>query len=194
MVSFNKALAGTLTSTFISNAVGLPSSQYPTNTIFAYHPQLNYDSAQLANNILQYAVIGFAPCRKFIISWEAINVAGAACSGKTAFFQIILHESNVIDLQMAYLSKCGTPATRLFGIQDGSGSNAFSVPGFNTGSDSVLGKAWRFYPDVVDNLSHLAILSDNGIAIDSVIPTIQGTQFLAQFNKVLLQYPPSQQL
>lgn len=91
---------------------------------------------------IRYAILGEAPCRKFILSFEAMPLT--ACSPGVLTSQVILYETtNIVEIHIDQFSGC-IPA--IVGIQ-GSSNNGMAPAGFDMGEFDIAELAWRFSPN-----------------------------------------------
>ena len=161
IISFNTSLANA-DSPYL--AATIPNGQMPTSAIFgAFHDLTNDtnvfgctdDPATPENECgeIKTYVIGTAPQRSFVISYENLNHFNCETSRSTT--QIVLYEtSNVIEVYVAEKPiNCETDAAAayrknaLIGIQNIDGSIATTPSDRNTSIWSTTNEAWRFTPN-----------------------------------------------
>jgi len=100
---------------------------------------------------ITYATYGTAPCRQFVISYDAVDLflPGSFCDGNTTTSQIVLYEStNVIDIYVANRQPCSdwNDGLAVVGIENASGSTFYCPPGENGTTFSATNEGWRFTP------------------------------------------------
>jgi gliding motility-associated-like protein len=147
------------------SAGSLPNGSMPTNAIYgAFHDLTNDNNVfgctddpntgvNECGEIKTY-IIGTAPQRAFVISYENINHFN--CENVRSTLQIVLYEvSNVIEvyIQDKPINCEADPnhfrKNALIGIQNQDGSIANTPPGRNTSVWSTSNEAWQFLPNGV---------------------------------------------
>lgn len=127
-ISFNAANANTSSpATILSGVPGGDPQLF--NSIMGVYT----DWSAVAANPIDYATIGSAPNRRFIVNYCSIS-SGAACFNAKGSFQIILYEtSNNIDIHIGNKPACASVnnGSGIEGVQDGSGGDAVVVSGRN---------------------------------------------------------------
>lgn len=150
-VSFDPAQFGGFSNFAVSQHI--PSSSAPNNAIFFTWCDLNPGAGGQVN----YGINGTAPNRVFIVEYD--QVALFACNQNLYTGQLHLYEgSNNIDVHITAKPLCNTSgglsSYAIEGIQNQSGTEAFTVPGRNnTGVWQAFNDAWRFDPDTVSQPS-----------------------------------------
>jgi hypothetical protein len=123
----------------------IPSTSFPIkNSILGcYHDLYNN------NNTIFYTTIGYAPYRKFVVSYidnfHFINL----CDTPKSSFQIVLHESfNIIDVQLINKQSCNewNNGSAICGLINIDGGQAITPPNRNTGNWTAFEEGWRFTP------------------------------------------------
>jgi gliding motility-associated-like protein len=110
------------------------------------HPQPNTGCS------ITWQVYGTSPCRAFVASWDSLPYfnTNSVCSLSRATAQAVLYENtNIIDLNIKYRQYCSSGTTNLTatqGIQNQSGTAAYTVPGHNASVWTDSTKTWRFTP------------------------------------------------
>ena len=129
------------------NTAGWPPLPYSStgvnNAIFCPYQ----DILPQAGSLINYSTEGVAPCRKFIISW--INIPMYACNNLLATQQIVLHEGSYrIDINVGNKPLCASwnMGNAYMGLQDPSGTIAYTVPGCNGGQWTMSNQSWSFIP------------------------------------------------
>ncbi|CAN5896134.1 hypothetical protein BH11BAC7_BH11BAC7_19510 [soil metagenome] len=111
----------------------IPSNQNPMNAIMApFHDvDPSVSTPTLATDI-NWKVVGTAPCREFIVSWN--DIAMFQCNSIIATSQMVLHETtNIIDIYIKDKPVCTAwnGAAAIEGIQNATGTLAYVAPGRN---------------------------------------------------------------
>lgn len=153
-------------------------------------PALPYSNAQVNNAIfcpyhdidpsvggtITYSVEGVAPCRKFIVTWNAIPMYD--CFNQTATQQIVLTEGAYrIDMNIIDKPVCPTwlNGAAYMGIQNAIGTAAFTPPGYNGGQWTANNESWSFIPIGKQNLDADTSNLQNGIYwVDSATNVVIG--------------------
>ena len=116
----------------------IPNGNMPLNSIMAIYSDLNPSTC---GNV-RYATYGVAPCREFVVSFNA--VCQFSCTSNQVSAEIVLYEgSNVIEVYLGSRPSCSWGSAAV-GIQNSSGNSGVSPAGFNTGNWSANSEAWRF--------------------------------------------------
>jgi len=149
LLSFNMAYAGG-TCPWEITAPGIPyngtnsyGEQFPRNAIFGvYH---DIDPSECGN--ARYAIVGSAPCRMFVVSFN--NVCHYDCTNLRSSSMIVIYETtNVIEVYVESKPTCNSwnNGLAVLGIQNASGTVAYTAPGRNVGNWSAGFESWRFTP------------------------------------------------
>ncbi len=160
VISFNTNLA--LTDSPYSPGT-LPNASMPTDAIYgAFHDLTNDNNVfgctdnpstgiNECGEIKTY-VVGTAPQRSFVISYEGINHFN--CDNVRSTFQIVLYEgSNIIETYIedkpinCELNPTHFRKNALVGIQNQNGTISNTPIGRNSGVWSTNNEAWQFLPD-----------------------------------------------
>lgn len=117
----------------------------PAGNIFGpYH-----DIDPSVSGQVNYHILGTAPCRIFVVTFDAI--AHFSCTNLNSTHMIVLYETtNAIDVYIENKASCTTwnSGNTLVGIQDMAGTTGLAAPGRNTGVWTVTTpEGWRFLPD-----------------------------------------------
>ncbi|MFN8291530.1 MAG: gliding motility-associated C-terminal domain-containing protein [Chitinophagaceae bacterium] len=126
------------------------STYYPPASIMgAYHdifPVLNPGGQRR----IEYAIIGSAPCRKFVVSYYLVPLYGSTvCNGRMCTQQIVLHESTgIIDVHLGDKPVCNVwnEGLAILGLQNWNRDAAVWAPGKNCTVWSETGTSYRFTP------------------------------------------------
>lgn len=103
----------------------------------------------LGGNISWY-LIGSAPCRIFVVSFN--NIPHFSCTSINSTHMIVLYETtNVIDVYVQEKQTCTSwnGGNAIIGIQNPAGTAGLAAPGRNTAPDWTVTspEAWRFTPN-----------------------------------------------
>lgn len=129
----------------------MPTTAMYTNSIMGpYH-----DIDPSLGGQCRYQIIGNAPCRIFIISYDNIPMYDSeflgSCNGiDNATHQIALYETtNAIEVYMQRKEDCTgwNNGLATLGIQNSTGTVAYTAPGKNNSVWSATNEAWRFTPN-----------------------------------------------
>lgn len=129
-----------------------PGGIYNNSINGAYHDM--DPSIPLGGNDINYAVLGSAPCRTFVINWY--DVPHFQCNTIFTTQQIVLYETtNVIEVYILDKPTCFSwnSGNAVIGIQDATGTNGLAAPARNTGPWTASNEAWRFTPDGPPNFA-----------------------------------------
>lgn len=100
---------------------------------------------------IKYAVYGTAPCRQFVVSWNAVPLFNTGiCPGMSSTQQLVLYESsNVIDINIANRVSCTAwnNGYAVTGIENPAGTSFVTAPGENGTTFTATNQAWRFTPN-----------------------------------------------
>ncbi|HEX4886439.1 MAG TPA: hypothetical protein VFV37_00195, partial [Luteibaculaceae bacterium] len=97
---------------------------------------------------ISYSIIGSAPCRTFVVSFN--NVPHYSCNNLTTTQQIVLYETtNVIEIYIRQKPSCPgwEDGNACVGIQNNNGTQGIAPPGRNTSAWTANNEAWRFTPN-----------------------------------------------
>lgn len=153
ILSFDNTItAGSFCEWDITGLGSLPSPGLYTNSIMGpYH-----DIDPSLGGSLRYQISGSAPCRIFIISYESVPLYNSDdftsnCSNTSPqTHQIVLYETtNAIEIYIGNKQACTdwNDGLAIEGIQDATGTVAFTVPGRNSAVWNAQNDAWRFTPN-----------------------------------------------
>ncbi len=158
--SYNKIVIGT-NGNICFNAVALANA-YDPYSISGPLPGSNctatenaimgvWNDTYVGGGNIKYATYGTAPCRQFVISWNAVDLflPGTYCDGNTTTSQIVLYESsNFIDINIGRRAPCAAwnSGYSVCGIENNAGSVFYCPPGENGTTYSATNLSWRFTP------------------------------------------------
>ncbi|MBS1687057.1 MAG: hypothetical protein JSS76_20135, partial [Bacteroidetes bacterium] len=157
LISFNTAYAGTYCPWPLTAGTTLPTTSYPLNSIMG--PYQDIDPS--CGGTIKYQIIGSYPCRIFVISYYNVPMYAQGCffPGRTqcaplsATSQIALYETtNAIEIYIGTKQSCPNSSSgwndglAIEGIQDATGSLAYTVPGRNNTVWNATNDAYRFTP------------------------------------------------
>ena len=115
---------------------GVGSGNLPSPAIWAPFGYVSNNGGEI-----RYSTVGEAPCRQFILSFEAMPLT--ACSPGVLTSQVILYETtNIVEIHIDQFSGC-IPA--IVGIQGGTG-DGIAPDGYDAGEFDISQMAWRFSP------------------------------------------------
>lgn len=129
---------------------------------------------------VNYHILGTAPCRIFVVTFDAI--AHFSCTTLNSTHMIVLYETtNAIDVYVQDKANCPTwnSGNTVIGIQDATGLQGLAAPGRNTGVWTVTTpEGWRFLPDGAP--IYTVEWFENGVSLGTtdtinVCPTVQTT-------------------
>lgn len=152
IISFDTTLAGQYCQWNITTGGSLPNSAIYTNSImFPYH-----DVDPSLGGKIRHQVYGAPPNRKWVLSFDSVKIYDDVflignCVNVPPFTgQLVLHEgTNIIDMYIKNKSAC--PAWNnglaIMGIQNATGTDAYTVPGRNNAVWDATNEGWRFSAD-----------------------------------------------
>ncbi len=146
-ISFDLSLAGSFDDYFLTGPPVVtapdPVNLDMNNTIMGPFHHIHPDIA----GTVSWDVYGVAPCRKMVISWNAVPLW--TCNTLLNTQQIVLHEtSNIIEMNIANKESCmgDLDGLAIQGIQNSTGTTAFTVPGRNSTAWTASNDSWQFKP------------------------------------------------
>lgn len=163
MISFDTYQANQANPANFSEA--LPNQNLPKEGIFG----VLHDMFFLESNgsEINYAVIGTAPYRKFVVNFRNGRISG--CDSEASSSQIVLSEgSNNIEIFVEN-KPLACDLTRfknaVIGINDATGDLGLAAPGRNTGIWSAQNEAWVFTPNADSLTPDIIWYDSNNIII-----------------------------
>ncbi len=184
-VSFNTANTGTFNQ-YNFQTVTMPNNN-PTWNNSICGPHSDIDPSDPGASIT-WQLYGTAPCRAMVVSYDSVEYFG--CTGNRTSQQIVLYENtNIIDMNIKYKQLCATNGsnggTAHQGIQDATGSVAFTVPGHNGGQWTDSLSTWRFTPNAApaNSFTYTWFNANTGAVVGtgstiSVAPTTTTTYYV----------------
>ncbi len=145
MISFDTYQANQANPANFSEA--LPNPNLPKEAIFGVFHDMFFSESN--GSEINYAVIGTAPYRKFVVNFRNGRISG--CDSEASSSQIVLSEgSNNIEIFVEN-KPLACDLTRfknaVIGINDATGDLGLAAPGRNTGIWSAQNEAWVFTPN-----------------------------------------------
>ncbi len=130
---------------------GIPSPAQQLNSIMGpYMDIIPGELSPVDSNYVNYATIGTAPNRKFVISYYKVPFYNTGdCPGDNLTSQIVLYEtSNVIDVYIASKTSCSmwNGGLAIEGIQNAAGTVGYPVPGRNNTVWTATNDGYRWKP------------------------------------------------
>lgn len=158
--------------------VAMPSANDPDMLNCIMGPWHDIDPS--VGGQMYYDLIGTAPCRKLVVSWDQVPMF--QCNNLIATQQIVLYETtNVIDIFIQNKPICNTwnAGAAIEGLNDPSGTIGYIVPGRNFPSVwTAANDAYRFSPSGTPNYTFTWLQNGNPIGTNpsiQVCPTITTT-------------------
>lgn len=112
-----------------SITTGIPGNPNVLNSAMGFYADINM---AVAGSIIQYATVGVAPNRKWVVTF--CNCGMFSCTTLKATFQMIFHEgSNDIEYQIQNAPSCPSwnSGRAIQGVQNATGTAATATPGRN---------------------------------------------------------------
>jgi len=101
---------------------------------------------------INYAVLGAAPCRTFVVNFSTVR--HYSCNSLETTQQIVLYETtNAIEVYIKDKPTCTSwnDGNAVIGLQNIDGTKGITPPNRNTGPWSTNNEAWRFTPNGTPN-------------------------------------------
>ena len=149
-ISFNTTGAGSLVNAYDPYSISgpLPGSNCTAteNCIMGV-----WNDTYVGGGNIKYNTYGTAPCRQFVISWNAVDLflPGTYCDGNTTTSQIVLYEStNIIDIYIGRRAPCAAwnGGLAVCGIENNAGTLFYCPTGENGTTFTATNLGWRFSP------------------------------------------------
>jgi len=102
---------------------------------------------------VKWYVVGSAPCRIFVVSYNGLPHFSSSCNGSvfSTFMMVLYETTNVIDVYVNDKGLCSSWNTgnAIIGIQNPAGTAGIAAPGRNTSPDWTVStpEGWRFTPN-----------------------------------------------
>ena len=145
MISFDTYQANQANPANFSEA--LPNQNLPKEAIFGVFHDMFFSESN--GSEINYAVIGTAPYRKFVVNFRNGRISG--CDSEASSSQIVLSEgSNNIEIfveNKPLACDLASVKNAVIGINDATGDLGLAAPGRNTGNWSAQREAWVFTPN-----------------------------------------------
>lgn len=131
------------------------NSTFPDNAIFFMYMDVD---PTLGGNV-QYATLGVAPFRKFVVSFQNMRIFGITCSAQTSSYQLVLYETtNLIEVHVGSKVTCDSNPLLYanyasIGVQNAGATTAFTVPGKHAAIFTMNNQAVRIAPSGAPNYS-----------------------------------------
>lgn len=146
MISFDTYQANQANPANFSAA--LPNQNLPKEAIFGVFHDMFFSESN--GSEINYAVIGTAPYRKFVVNFRNGRISG--CDSEASSSQIVLSEgSNNIEIfveNKPLACDLASVKNAVIGINDATGDLGLAAPGRNTGNWSAQNEAWLFSPNL----------------------------------------------
>ena len=150
LISFDVNLANAYCSySFTASIPSTPTITGPYEN--AIHGAYHDIDPSVAGDI-NYAVLGTAPCRTFVVNFS--NTAHFSCTNLLTTQQIVIYETtNAIEIYIEDKPTCTTwnSGNALIGIQNIGATQGIAPPARNTGPWTATQEAWRFTPSGTSN-------------------------------------------
>ncbi|MCS6935707.1 MAG: gliding motility-associated C-terminal domain-containing protein [Chitinophagales bacterium] len=154
LISFDVTKAGNFCQWNTTTVTGFPDPTFWTthNSIMGVYHDID---PSLGGNI-RYQIIGSAPCRIFVVSWnnvpmyDDIFLVGSCWNVPRATHQIAIYETtNVIEIYIQNKSACTgwNNGLATLGIQNATGTVAYTAPGWNNSVWNAQNVGYRFTPN-----------------------------------------------
>lgn len=155
VLTFNPAYANANCNNNTQQTLPYFNSTFPDNAVFF----MFMDVDPTLGGTVQYATIGVAPFRKFVVSYQNMHIFGITCSAQTSSYQVVLFETtNIIEVHVGSKAICDASLTlysnyATMGVQNAGATAAFTVPGKHAAIFTMNNQAVRIAPSGPPNYS-----------------------------------------
>ena len=165
-----------------------PADSFCTNSIMCPYQDIDPE----LGGTIKYQIIGTAPCRIFVVSYNNIPLFDSddpfsnCFSTSNCTSQVVIYETtNVIEIYIKNKSSCTdwNDGLAIEGIMDSTGTTAFTVPGRNLSVFDVSNDAYRFTPNGPSVVNVSWYQGATQISTDSVVtvcPSAPSTTYTAK--------------
>ncbi len=159
--------------TFTSATIPTTATNVPKNCIMGpwqdWHPGIG--------GTIKYQVLGTAPYRRLVVSWNAVPMF--SCTTTYGTFQIVIFETtNVIETRIQDKPNCTTWAggTATHGLHNSAGTVGVIIPGRNSTQWTTTNEGYRFTPGVMwqNSLGQTFPYNGGTLTINQVPPGTTG--------------------
>jgi len=143
-ISFDTTRAGQV-SNWVINTIPNAGNANVSNSIMVAYTDLFPNNA----GDMDWAVVGTAPNRQFIVTWCNMPIYGNACTASRVVMQAVLYEgSNIIDMRLRRKDACTATANVAKSVQGLNKNNTIVhiTPGRNATTWTATNDAHRFTP------------------------------------------------
>ncbi len=130
----------------------IPNTGFPIlNAIYGVYQDVDPTVNPVASGTtVNYQVLGSYPCRALVVNFANLNQYDCETTTGPQTSQVVLYEiSNIIEVYVQRRVPCTgwQNGVGVLGIQNATGTVAYTPPGRNTGAWSATNEAWRFTPN-----------------------------------------------
>ncbi|MCF8370985.1 MAG: choice-of-anchor L domain-containing protein [Bacteroidales bacterium] len=156
---------------FLPHSVPYTSPWNPRNAIFALYRDWNPG----IHGHIKYKVTGTVPNQKLVVNFYQVSLYSSICDSIYGSFQVVLHESsNFVDVNIVNGPTCPSwnSGRGVIGIQNASGTIAYTVPGCNNTNFEIYDFSVRFRPLTPTWYNPTGVVIGRGSTIDfgSILP------------------------
>lgn len=131
---------------------GIPNPALPMNSIMAPHHDINPMLPTTAGQTeISWQVVGTAPCRSMVISWNDVAQFGTGCDTSSSTCQVVLYETTyIIDIYIANKPLCTSwnNGYAIEGLHNATGTAGITPPNRNYPATwSATNDGMRFSPN-----------------------------------------------
>lgn len=157
------------------------AANVPRTAIFACWTDWN-TGAISCDDCIHFETVGVTPNQRLLVTWDEVPLYSDACADDLGTFQIILHEtSNFIDNHFTDAMVCPTwdDGVATQGLQNQTGTIAFTVEDRNATAWEAHDESWRWYTSTAEWYDEDGVLLGVGQVID-VTPDVTTTYTVVQ--------------